>query len=85
MRCMACGAEMRLLQVVRDNRLMLSGYEHHRLQCASCGETEQRFVFSRESVHVEPVPIPTSRLSMMPPAPGVWARAVAKLRGWQIG
>jgi len=83
MRCMACGAEMRLTQVVRDNTM--SGYERHSLHCACCGETERRLVFRRESVLREPVPIRASRVSMMPPAPGVWARAVARLRGWQVG
>ena len=34
MRCMACGAEMQVVQVVPDDTLMVPGYEHHTLQCS---------------------------------------------------
>ena len=46
MRCLACGAEMRLMQVARDETMMVSGYEHHALQCPACGEVERRMVFN---------------------------------------
>ena len=46
MRCLACGAEMRLIQVARDETMMVSGYEHHALQCPACGEVERRMVFN---------------------------------------
>ena len=68
------------MQVVRDRT-----HERHSLQCGSCGETERRFVFARESVLAEPVPIPGWRLPSVPPPLGTWARAVAKLRAWQFG
>ena len=85
MRCMACGAEMRLMQVVRDATLLASGYERHTLQCAGCGEIERHLEFCRQNVLDEPVPIAAMRPSLMPPASGAWARAVARLRGRPIG
>jgi hypothetical protein len=47
MRCIECGAEMRMLHVARDDTMMVSGYEHHTLGCASCQNVERRLVFSR--------------------------------------
>jgi hypothetical protein len=75
---------MRLTQVVQDTMMMASGYERHTLQCTFCGEIERHLEFSA-NVLAEPVPIASARSSVMPPGAGVWARAVAKLRGWQIG
>jgi hypothetical protein len=74
---MACGAEMRLMQVVRDNTMMVSGYEHQTLQCLGCNEVERRFVFARESELAEPIPL----RALSPPAMagGVWTRALARL------
>ena len=83
MRCMVCGAEMRLMQVVQDNTMMVSGYEHHTLQCSGCDEVERRFVFSRASEPSEPVLVP-SMYPLVQSVPNVWARAVARLRGRQI-
>jgi hypothetical protein len=94
MRCMACGAEMRLMQVVPDDTMMVAGYEHHTLQCTGCDEVERRLVFSREKTPVDSVPAPpakrvapettgqeTERQSERVAAPGAWARAVAMFRG----
>jgi len=81
MRCMACGAEMRLMQVVRDATMMVSGYEHHTLQCSSCGEIERGFVFSREGILAEPVLIHAAGASAAAPAARPWTRALARLRG----
>jgi hypothetical protein len=83
MRCLVCGAEMRVTQVVQDNTMMVPGYEHQTLQCVGCDEVERRFVFSRGSEPAEPVPVSTGR-SSHPAVPNVWARAVARLRGRQI-
>jgi hypothetical protein len=61
MRCMACGAEMRLMQVVPDDTMMVAGYEHHTLQCTGCDEVERRLVFNREKTPVDSVPAPPTR------------------------
>jgi hypothetical protein len=74
---------MRVMQVVQDNTMMVSGYEHQTLQCPACEEVEQRFVFSRASEAAEPVPVRAAR-SSQPAVPNAWARAIAKLRGRQM-
>jgi hypothetical protein len=89
MRCMACGAEMRLMQVVPDDTMMVAGYEHHTLQCTGCDEVERRLVFSRKKTPVDSVPAaPEKRVapdsthqSERVAAPSAWARAVAMFRG----
>jgi hypothetical protein len=48
MLCLACGAEMRLVQVVKDTTMLVSGYEHHTWQCSGCSTIEQRMTFTRE-------------------------------------
>ncbi len=48
MRCIACGAEMHVVRVERDDTMMVPGYERQTLQCRSCNEVERRLVFSGE-------------------------------------
>ena len=88
MLCIACGAEMRLMQAVPDTTMMVTGYEHHTLQCTGCNEIERRLVFTREKTPVANVPVPVHPAEPPPQidreaaAPSsVWARTVAKLRG----
>jgi hypothetical protein len=47
MRCIGCGAGMRMLQVTRDDTMMVPGYERHTLECSGCHKVERRLVFSR--------------------------------------
>jgi hypothetical protein len=65
MRCMVCGAEMRVMQVVPDDTMAVPGYERHTLQCSDCGDVETRLMFSREKTPVDNAPIP----QMTPVAP----------------
>src|SRR5947209_11016149 len=55
MRCMLCGAEMQLTEVVPDRELQTPGYEHHSFECAACGERETRLIFSREPRKPQPI------------------------------
>jgi hypothetical protein len=48
MLCLECGAEMRLVQVVEDTTMFVSGYEHHTWQCSACPTVERRMTFTRE-------------------------------------
>ena len=48
MLCLACGEEMRLVQVTNDTTMLVSGYEHHMWQCSACSTLEQRMTFSRQ-------------------------------------
>jgi hypothetical protein len=92
MLCIACGAEMRLMQAVPDTTMMVTGYEHHTLQCTGCNEIERRLVFTREKTPVANVPVPVHPVEPPHPPPiergaaaaSVWARTVAKLRGRQM-
>jgi hypothetical protein len=47
MRCVTCGTEMHLVQVVEDDTKMVTGYEHHTLECSGCCEIERRLVFNQ--------------------------------------
>jgi hypothetical protein len=40
---------MRLVQVVKDTTMLVSGYEHHTWQCSSCSTVERRMTFTSES------------------------------------
>jgi hypothetical protein len=88
MLCMGCGAEMRLVQAVADNTMMVPGYEHQTLMCPTCGEIERRLTFR------QPTPWTAAPLDPAPTEPpairrqreragnvGTWTRAFAKFRG----
>jgi hypothetical protein len=49
MRCISCGAEMRIVQVEQDLAMRAAGYEHRRLECVRCQKTERRLAFSGDS------------------------------------
>jgi hypothetical protein len=90
MRCMACGAEMILMNVARDDTLSVAGFEYHTFMCSECRDVERRFVFTkggRESdaeptpVHTAPPIVPASTVHDEPlAAPGLFRRVLAKLR-----
>ena len=68
MRCLVCGAEMRVVEVAADDTMRVSGYEYHTLQCSGCDDIERRLVFSREATVRPAKPAP-------PPPPQVQRRA----------
>ena len=49
MRCLICDAEMILIKAVSDESVAVPGFERHTLQCSSCGDVEERLVFSAKS------------------------------------
>jgi hypothetical protein len=63
MLCMECGAEMKLVQVVEDTTMFVSGYEHHTWQCSACSTVERRMTFTREKT-----PTPNARTAANPTA-----------------
>jgi hypothetical protein len=67
MRCIACGAEMHVVRVERDDTMMVPGYERQTLQCRSCNEVERRLVFGGESGSrpAEAVPAPSLVASLL--------------------
>ncbi len=49
MRCMVCGAMMRLVQVERLDSTMAPGFEHDTFECSVCHDIERRLVFSPQN------------------------------------
>ena len=47
MRCIECGTEMRLLERVQDDAMMVRGYWHHTFECPNCRKAERRLIFDR--------------------------------------
>ncbi len=47
MRCMACGAEMILMNVVEDVSMPVPGFERHAYACSLCHDTEERLIFNK--------------------------------------
>jgi hypothetical protein len=64
MRCMVCGAEMRLEEVARDETVPVSGFMRHTFRCSVCGDIEQRLAFIGR---VEPSNVDAIPLHSAPP------------------
>jgi hypothetical protein len=60
MRCISCGAEMRVAQTDKDDNMMVAGYMHQRLECTSCHEVETRMVFDRDTAAPPNLPVPAT-------------------------
>jgi len=54
MRCMLCGEEMRLVRAVRDEPMLVPGFEYHILSCPSCHDEETRLVFIERAASLSP-------------------------------
>jgi hypothetical protein len=48
MRCLTCGAEMRLERVAADDSMPVPGFEHHTFICSACGDIERRRILNRQ-------------------------------------
>jgi len=48
MRCLVCGAEMILTNVVPDDTMEVTGFEHHTFTCSKCEDIEGRLVFTEQ-------------------------------------
>jgi hypothetical protein len=91
MRCMACGAEMILMNVVPDDTMTVPGFEHHTFRCSDCHDVERRLVFTKQGRESDVGPVPVHKAPSIAPAspaqdepiaaPGLFRRVVAKLRG----
>jgi hypothetical protein len=51
---MVCGEEMRLVQTVPDETMLVPGFEHHTLNCPRCHDEERRLVFIRQPELLSP-------------------------------
>ena len=78
MKCLACGAEMRLMQVdQRGDPASEVAFECRTFKCSACPQVSQRLVFSRLRLPLDDVPSPT-RSSDPPPAKLQMKRAAAE-------
>jgi len=92
MKCVACGAGMRLMQVETDT-VVVCGIERHIFRCSACPQRAQRLMFNRarmSSIHLpdaaavrpEPPAIKLQAAHVAPPSGG-WTRAIEKLSSRQ--
>jgi hypothetical protein len=91
MRCMACGAEMILMNVVRDDAMAVPGFEHHTFACSECQDLERRLVFTKHGRESATQPMPVQAAPPFVPASrvqdehiaasGLLSRVLAKIRG----
>jgi len=58
MRCMACGAEMILMDTVLDDAVVVPGFEHHTFVCSECRDIERRLVFTKRGRQGDTAPVP---------------------------
>ena len=89
MKCLACGAEMRLMDVQTDTTTVC-GIERHTFRCSTCPQTAQRLMFNRPRMPIIHLPVvtrpkaPAIDLQMGRPAAGSgWVNAVEKLNSKQ--
>jgi hypothetical protein len=90
MRCMVCGAEMILTNVVRDDAMALLGFERHSFRCSSCHDVDRRLVFIKHGRQDDAEPMPLHAAPPIAPsspvqneqiaAAGFFRRVLAKLR-----
>jgi len=91
MKCVACGAAMRLMQVQTDTATVC-GIERHIFRCSACPQGAQRLMFNRarmSSIHLpdaaatrpEPPAIKLQAARVAPP--NGWMKAIEKLNSSQ--
>ena len=69
MRCMACGAEMILVNAIEDHSMPVAGFERRAYICSLCNETEQRLVFNKPSGQAESAIAPVSTSDVLASTP----------------
>src|ERR1700716_910860 len=89
MRCLACGAEMRLMDV-RTDATTVCGIERHTFRCSACTHTAQRLTLNRARVPITNLPLvipgkaPVIDLhNGRPTAQSAWARSIEKVNSKQ--
>jgi hypothetical protein len=89
MRCLACGAEMRLMDV-RTDATTVCGIERHTFRCSACAHTAQRLMLNRVRIPITnlPVVIPSKTAvinlqNRRPAAQSAWAKSIEKVNSKQ--
>jgi hypothetical protein len=90
MRCLACGAEMHLIQAAPDETTMFAGYEQYTFECSGCRLQARRIVshheigpFAEERMRLPPGWLKTQDMGVS--AQVAWAHALSSLYGWTVG
>jgi hypothetical protein len=68
MRCLSCGAEMRLEQVAGDDTAPVPGFERRTYRCSACGDVEERRVFSGQAGRTPADPVMVGAAPPISPA-----------------
>ena len=89
MKCLACGAEMRLTDV-RPDRTTVCGIERHTFRCSACTHTAQRLTLNRARVPITNLPVVIPRKAPVidlqngrPAAQSAWANSIEKVNSKQ--
>jgi hypothetical protein len=90
MHCMACGAEMFLMNVIQDVMEAPCNCERHVFKCSGCHVTNDRVILTRYGREDESEPLPMLAAPPTVPAstvqdeqittPGLFGRLVARMR-----
>ena len=83
MRCLVCGAEMQLLEVIPDNTMPVSCYEQQAFKCPGCHDVERRLVRREQPPRAQPSVSACKTCDEPVASVTAWARAVTKLRNHQ--
>ena len=85
MKCLACGAEMRLMDV-RTDTTTVCGIERHTFRCWACAHTAQRLMLNRVRMPITNLPVVIPRKAPViglqngrPAAQSAWASAIEKV------
>ena len=79
MKCVACGAAMRLMQVQTDTATVC-GIERHIFRCSACPQSAQRLMFNR--ARMSGINVPAAATPTEAPAIKLQAAQAAGLSGW---
>ena len=79
MKCVACGAAMRLMQVQTDTATVC-GIERHIFSCSACPQSAQRLMFNR--ARMSGINVPAAATPTEAPAIKLQAAQAAGLSGW---
>jgi hypothetical protein len=88
MKCLACSAEMRLMDV-RTDTTTVCGIERHTFRCAACAHTVQRLVLNRVRVPITNLPVvippkaPVIDPHNGPAAQSAWTKSIEKVNNKQ--
>jgi hypothetical protein len=87
MRCLACGAEMQLSEVVLADIPTMPGFERHTFRCLACPQVARRLVNCRAKMPISDPPAPAHPGPVIQPEMGqarsAWPDAVEKLSSRQ--